>query len=394
MTLPLSGLRILSVEQYGAGPYGTMFLAQLGAEVIKIEPPGTGDSSRRTGPHFLGEADSLFYQSFNLNKRSMTLDLKAAAGQRILQALVGTADAVTNNARGDQAAKLGLDYAALGAARPQVVCVHVSAYGRDNERAGWPGYDYLMQAEAGFMSVTGDPEGPPVRFGLSMVDYITGTMMATTALAGILGARATGIGGDFDVSLIDAALHQTSYPAYWYLNAGHEIGRASASAHPSVVPSQLIEAADGHIFVMAQLPKFWERLARELGLAHLLEDPRFADMPARLANRAALIEEIEAVTRTRPAAHWVSVLGGKVPVAEVKTLAQALDAAEPRDNGMIETISHRQGPLTVLSSPVRMAGARLPNRAGPALGADTRALLAEIGIGDAEADALRADGVI
>ena len=130
MTLPLSGLRILSVEQYGAGPYGTMFLAQLGAEVIKIEPPGTGDSSRHTGPHFLGEADSLFYQSFNLNKRSMTLDLKAPAWQRIFQALVGTADAVTNNARGDKAAKLGLDYAALGAARPQVVCVHVSAYGR------------------------------------------------------------------------------------------------------------------------------------------------------------------------------------------------------------------------------------------------------------------------
>lgn len=394
LALPLSGTRILSVEQYGAGPYGTMFLAQLGAEVIKIEPPKSGDSSRATGPYFLGEADSLFYQSFNLNKRSLTLDLKAAAGQRILHRLVATADAVTNNARGDQPAKLGLDYAALGAARPSIVCVHASAYGRDNERASWPGYDYLMQAEAGFMAVTGEPDAPPTRFGLSMVDFITGTMLATSALAGIIGARATGIGGDFDISLLDAALHQTSYPAYWYLNQGHDIGRASASAHPSVVPSQLIAVADGHIFIMAQLPKFWARLAHELGLSHLLADPRFHDAPARLANRDALIAEIEAVTRQKPGAHWIAHLGGKVPVAAVNTLPQALDSPWPHASGMIETIPHPQGPMRVLANPIRHNGARLPNRAAPKLGADTLDLLAEIGIGADEADALRASGTI
>jgi crotonobetainyl-CoA:carnitine CoA-transferase CaiB-like acyl-CoA transferase len=394
MTLPLAGTRILSLEQYGAGPYGTMFLAQLGAEVIKIEPPRGGDSSRGTGPYFLGTDDSLFFQTFNLNKRSLTLDLKAEAGQRILRALVATADAVTNNARGDQPALLGLDYAALSKVKREIVCVHASAYGRDNERAAWPGYDYLMQAEAGFMHLTGAPGTPPTRFGLSIVDFMTGTMLATATLAGIIGARATGEGGDYDVSLLDAALHQTTYPALWYLNQGHDIGRTTASAHPSVVPSQLIATADGHVFIMAQLPKFWERLAQELGLAHLLEDARFAKPAGRLANRDALIAEIEAVTRTHPTAHWIAVLGGKVPVAAVNTLADALDSPWFARTGMVETIPHPEGPIRVLANPIRKDGARLANAAAPKLGADTLALLAEIGIGADEADALKAAGTI
>ncbi|MFN3592732.1 MAG: CaiB/BaiF CoA transferase family protein, partial [Thermaurantiacus sp.] len=229
--LPLAGIRVLSLEQYGAGPYGTMCLAQMGAEVIKLEPPKGGDSSRATGPFFLGEDDSLFYQTFNLNKRSLTLDLKTKEGQEILHALVATADAVTNNARGDQPAKLGLDYAALSRVKPSIVCVHASAYGRGNARESWPGYDYLMQAEAGFLAMTGEPDAPPTRFGLSMVDFMTGQMLATATLAGILGARATGTGADYDVALLEAALHQTSYPAMWYLNEGYETGRAARSAH-------------------------------------------------------------------------------------------------------------------------------------------------------------------
>ncbi len=394
MTLPLSGTRILSLEQYGAGPYGTMFLAQLGAEVIKIEPPRGGDSSRATGPYFLGADDSLFYQSFNLSKRSLTLDLKSAAGQRILHKLVITADAVTNNARGDQPAALGIDYAALGAMKPSIVCVHASAYGRDNARAAWPGYDYLMQAEAGFMHLTGAPASPPTRFGLSMVDYITGTMLSTATLAGIIGARSTGLGGDYDLSLLDAALHQTSYPAYWYLNKGHDIGRTNASAHPSVVPSQLIATADGHVFIMAHLPKFLDRLAELLGLAALATDPRFATPAARLANREVLIGAIEAVTRTQTTAHWIGALGGKVPVAAVNTLGEALDSPWFAANGMVETIAQSEGPMRVLANPIRKDGERLPNRAAPKLGADTLDILAEIGIGADEAAALKASGTI
>lgn len=393
--LPLAGIRILSVEQYGAGPYGTMFLAQLGAEVIKIEPPGTGESSRATGPFFLGENDSLFFQTFNLNKRSLTLDLKSPEGKAIFHKLVATADAVCNNARGDQPAKLGLTYDALKHLNPQLVCAHLSAYGRGTPREAWPGYDYLMQAEAGFMSVTGEPDAPPTRFGLSIVDFMTGAMLAIGTQAAIIGARETGEGRDVDISLLDTALHQTSYPAYWYLNEGHVVGRTTRSAHPAVTPSQTFRTADGWVFVMAQLPKFWNLLVDRIGRADLATDPRFASVPLRLENRDALTLELDRTFITQPTAHWIELLGGTVPVAPVYDLAQALDSPWQQAMGMIDAVDHpmRAG-MRILANPIRIDGARLPNRAGPSLGADTEALLEEIGVDRATVGELRAKKVI
>lgn len=390
--LPLAGTRILSSEQYGAGPYGTMFLAQLGADVIKLEPPKGGDSARATGPFYLGDDDSLFYQTFNLNKRSLTLDLRQDAGKTVLHRLVGSAHAVTNNARGDLPAKLGLDYSALSAANPAIVCVHASAYGRHGERASWPGYDYLMQAEAGFMSLTGAPDDPPTRFGLSMVDFMTGTMLATATLAGLAEAARTGRGRDFDIALLDAALHQTSYPALWYLNEGFVTGRAGRSAHPSVTPSQMFPTADGHVFVMAQMAKFWILLTDALGIAHLRDDARFATMDGRLENREALTTILDGVFLQRSTRHWVETLGGRVPVAPVHDLAQALD--NPLTADMIATVEHPQGPLRVLANPIRADGERLPTRASPKLGADTDAVLDEAGFTSVEIARLRADGTI
>ncbi|MEM9198867.1 MAG: CoA transferase, partial [Pseudomonadota bacterium] len=211
--LPLHGIRILSAEQYGAGPFGSLYLADMGAEVIKIEQPAGpgrpgGDSSRQVGPHLLPDNDSQFFQTFNRNKRSITLDLKTPEGQEILHALAPRMDAVMNNLRGDQPGKLGLTYGALGGLKPSLVCAHLSAYGRDGPRAAWPGYDYLMQAEAGFMSLTGEPDAPPARFGLSLVDYMTGVTCAFALVAGLLSAARTGQGRDVDVSLYDVAMHQ------------------------------------------------------------------------------------------------------------------------------------------------------------------------------------------
>src|SRR5271169_102963 len=202
--LPLAGVRILAVEQYGAGPFGSMQLADMGAEVIKIENPAEGgDVSRSVGPYFLGEHDSHFLQAFNRNKRSITLNLRAPDGQRVLHDLAATADALLDNLRGDQSPRLGVTYEQLKSTNPRIVCAHLSAYGRDGTRASWPGYDYLMQAEAGYLSLTGEPDGPPARMGLSIVDYMAGLLAGLGLLSGVIAARAGGKGRDIDVNLFD-----------------------------------------------------------------------------------------------------------------------------------------------------------------------------------------------
>lgn len=382
--LPLQGLRILAVEQYGAGPYGSMHLADLGAEVIKIESPPGGDVSRATGPYFLGEGDSLFFQTFNLNKRSLRLDLKAAEGREVFEKLVASADAVLNNLRGDQPGKLGLDYATLSKLNPKIVCAHLSAYGRDNERAAWPGYDYLMQAEAGFMALTGEPDAPPARFGLSMVDFMTGTTMSMGLLAAIIGAMRTGLGRDVDVSLFDVALHQLSYPATWYLNEGHRTERLSRSAHPSTVPCQVYRTADGWVMVMCMLEKFWQTFVEGIGNPAWAAEPRFANFGERRKVRDELTVLVDAILTTQPTAYWTQKFAGRIPIAPVLDIAQALDNPYVRDVDMLQDVEHAQGTQRLLRNPIKLDGQRLSGNASPPLNADADALLRELGYNDAD----------
>ncbi|MGB5076654.1 MAG: CoA transferase [Sphingorhabdus sp.] len=392
---PLKGFRVLSAEQYGAGPYGTMFLAQLGADVIKIEPPKIGDTARHVGPHWLRESESLYFQSFNLNKRSLTLDLRSEEGSEILHKLVKCSHVMANNLRGDVPGKIGLDYDSLKSVNPAIVCAHISAYGRDNERSKWPGYDYLMQAEAGFCALTGEPEGPPIRFGLSMVDFMSGAQMAVGLLAALLDAGRTGEGCDVDVDLLSAAVHQTSYPALWYMNEGDVTQRLARGAHPSVTPSQMFKASDGWMFVLAQIPKFWPVLCEKIQRVDLTNDPRF-DTPAnRLKYRSELTDILDEVFSAHPVGHWMEILQGKIPAAPVYTLDDALDNPWLKTINMRQTISHPdRKDMDVLASPIKLNGKRLPNRAGPLLGADSGDILGEIGY-DANAVAgLRAKGVV
>ena len=382
--LPLQGLRILAVEQYGAGPYGSMHLADLGAEVIKIESPPGGDVSRATGPYFLGEGDSLFFQTFNLNKRSLRLDLKAAEGREVFEKLVASADAVLNNLRGDQPGKLGLDYATLSKLNPKIVCAHLSAYGRDNERAAWPGYDYLMQAEAGFMALTGEPDAPPARFGLSMVDFMTGTTMSMGLLAAIIGAMRTGLGRDVDVSLFDVALHQLSYPATWYLNEGHRTERLSRSAHPSTVPCQVYRTADGWVMVMCMLEKFWQTFVEGIGSPAWAAEPRLANFAERRKVREELTVLVDAILSTQPTAYWTERFAGRIPIAPVLDIAQALDNPYVRDVDMLQDVEHAQGTQRLLRNPIKLDGQRLSGNACPPLNADADALLRELGYNDAD----------
>lgn len=396
MGQPLAGLRIIAVEQYGAGPFGTQQLADLGAEVIKIENhKDGGDIGRHVGPYFFGPEDSHFYQSFNRNKKSLGLDLKSAEGRDILHRLVETADVVFNNLRGDLPAKLGLDYAALGKVKPSIVCAHLSAYGRTGSRANWPGYDYLMQAEAGYLSLTGEPGTPPSRFGLSIIDFMTGSTAAIAILAGVVSARGTGVGRDYDVSLFDVALMNLNYVAEWYLNGGVTVERTPRSGHPSLTPSQLYTTKDGWIFIMCNKEKFFQIMAELIGKPEWIEDPAYATFKARLENRDAFTADLDAVLSQRTTKEWMGVLAGKIPVAPVLDVAQALDNPFVREQGRIVGFDHPEhGRIPGVASAIRAGGSPHPDRAAPALGQDTDAILASIGIEGDAAAALRERSVV
>lgn len=394
--LPLDGVRVLAVEQYGAGPFGTMFLADQGAEVIKLENPNDGgDMARGVGPYFFAPGDSLFFHSFNRNKKSLTLDLGRPEGQVVLHDLVRGADAIASNLRGDVPEKLGLVYARLQAYNPKVVCAHLSAYGRSGPRAAWPGFDYLMQAEAGYFSLTGEPGGPPARFGLSIVDFMSGLGLAYALLAGLTAARATGIGRDVDVSLFDMALHNTSYLATWYLNEGFAAERLPRSAHPSLTPCQLYRTRDGWVFIMCNKEKFWPALCAKLGRPEWIADARFRTFKDRLEQRELLTELIDGELARRTTAEWLAHFAGEVPAAPIYDLAQALGNPFVTEHGRLQTLAHpTRGSFRMVAPPVRCGSDEAPARPGPALGEHTEALLRELGYDAARIRGLRDARVI
>ena len=397
MAYPLEGVRIVSVEQYGAGPFGTMHLADLGAEIIKIENAAEGGDVGRAVRHPedpVAPGDSLFHQAFNRNKRSITLNLKHPKGRALYRRLIETADVAFNNLRGDLPDKLGLTYDALKTVNPRIVCVHLSAYGRDNERAGWPGYDYLMQAECGYLSVTGEPDGPPSRMGLSLVDLSSGLQAAIAMLAGIVGARANGAGGDYDVSLYDAAIANLAYVGAWYLSKGLKTGRIPRSAHPNLTPSQLYRTRDGWIFIMCNKEKFWPALCAAIGRPELAGDPDYATFAERLHNRNRLTELLDAALESRTTAEWLQTFAGTVPAAPVNDIAGALDAPFTRATGQIVSYEAPDGtPVTTTGPAIRLPGVAPLTRRAPRLAGDLEAVMAELGIDGAELEALKAEGV-
>jgi len=397
---PLQGIRVLTIEQYGAGPYGTMHLADLGAEIVKVEAPARagaapGDSARHAGPFFLGPNDSQFFQTFNRGKRSVVLDLHQPQGYAAFLKLAAKADAVMNNLRGDQPAKLRLTYADLKAANPRLVCAHLSGYGRTGPRAGWPAYDYLAQAEAGYLHLTGEPEAPPTRMGLSIIDYMSGVTMAYALTAALLGAYRSGKGCDVDVTLYDVAMHQLSYPATWYMNEAYISERRPRSGHPAIVPCEMFPTADGWLFIMCMTPKFWVALCECIGRPELAADERFRGFGERFANRDALADILDSEFRRVTTGAWMQRLGGRVPAAPVLTLPQALENPHFLETEGVLTLAHPRRPdLKMVAAPIRINGERPGARPAPALGADTEALLAEAGLSAADIANLRAAGAI
>jgi crotonobetainyl-CoA:carnitine CoA-transferase CaiB-like acyl-CoA transferase len=396
MSLPLADVRVLAIEQYGAGPWGSLYLADLGADVIKIENPRDGgDVGRRVGPHYFAPDDSHFFQTFNRNKKSITLDLKAAGAREVLHDLARAADAVLDNLRGDLPRQLGTTYEQLKEANARIVCAHLSAYGREGSRAAWPGYDYLMQAESGLMALTGEPDGPPCKFGVSIVDLVTGLTTAFALLAALTGARATGVGRDIDVSLFDVALHNLNYPATWYLNAGYVQGRETRSAHPSLTPSQLFRTRDGWIMIMCNKERFWNELAQALDRPEWIGDPRFSSYEARLRHRGELTRLLDEALARRTTAEWLERFGGQVPAAAVNALDHALESAFVGERDGIRAYQYGDGRVArMVANPIRMPEQALPSQAAPALGEHTDEVLRMLGYDAQRIAQLRRSGVV
>jgi crotonobetainyl-CoA:carnitine CoA-transferase CaiB-like acyl-CoA transferase len=386
MTLPLADVRVVAIEQFGAGPWGTLQLADLGADVIKIEDPAAGGDVGRYVPPFQEGEDSLFFETFNRNKRSVSLDLRHPQGRGVFEDLVRVADVVYSNLRGDQPARLRLTYDDLKEVNPRIVCCSLSGFGMTGPRAGEGGYDYMMQGLAGWMALTGEPDGPPTKSGLSLVDLSGGYVSTIAVLGGLWRARRDGVGCDCDVSLFETALHELMYVGTWAATKGHTPPRRHNSAHPSIVPFQNFATADDWIVIACPKQRFWERLCEAIGQPELAADERFGDFAARDRNRDELTALLDRALAGRTTAEWLELLADAgVPCAPVNTVAAALEDPQARARGAVVEFDHPTlGRVRQVASPLRLSDAERPLRRAPLRGEHTTQVLVELCGYDAE----------
>ena len=367
---PLNGIRIIEIGHMLMGPYCGMILADLGAEVIKVEPP-SGDISRTISPHSVGPHNT-YFASLNRNKQSVVLDLASEAGQARLKELAGTSRGLITNLRPTAIRKLGLTYDRLCDVNPTLVCVALTGYGLDSPYSDRPAYDYVIQALTGVMALTGDPDGPPTKTGYSAVDNSAGVMGAVGLLAKML----EGKGGQVDIAMYDTMLSQLNYIAGAWLNAQDRPRRYPRSAHPYIVPAQIFETRDGWMALFVTHDEFWRRFCEEVGHAEWVTDPRFATMTARRENRSAVLEAVSQVLATQTTAVWserLTPLG--VVAAGVETLEEALSSPNTRARDMVVAIDTIDGPIRAVGNPIKISGWSSQFRPPPLLGQHDSSLL-------------------
>lgn len=370
MTGPLAGIRILEVGHMLAGPYCGMLLADLGAEVIKIEP-AEGDIARCISPHWIGEHNA-YFASLNRNKKSVVLDLASSGGQQALRALAASAHAIIVNLRPAAIKKLNLTYDALKVWNPKLVCVALTGYGLDNPYSESPAYDYVIQALTGIMMLTGDPEGPPTKTGYSAVDNSAGIMGALGLLAKIIEAK----GGQVDIAMYDVMLSQLNYLAGAWLNAGERAQRFARSAHPYIVPAQIFATGDGWLALFITHDQFWRSFCTEVGRPDWLVDERFATMTARRQNRHAVVSALSNLLAGAETKHWVGRLTPLgVVAAGVDTMEAALSSGISRAREMVVSIATNSGPIQAVGNPIKIVGETARYMPPPLLGEHNEELL-------------------
>jgi crotonobetainyl-CoA:carnitine CoA-transferase CaiB-like acyl-CoA transferase len=380
MALPLDGIRVVSVEQFGAGPWATLQLADLGAEVIKIEDPTTRGDVGRYVPPYQEDEDSLFFETFNRGKRSVSLDLRCPQGRAVFEDLVRESQVVFSNLRGDGPRRLKLLYEDLREVNPRIVCCSLSGFGMSGPRLKQGGYDYVMQGLAGWMSLTGEPDGPPVKSGLSLVDIMAGYVAALAVVAGVRSAERDGIGCDCDISLFETALAALNYVGTWAATRDYQPPRRSNSAHPSIVPFQNFPTADGWVVVACPKDHFWRKLCEAIERPDLAAEDRYESFAGRDRNRDELLAELDAVFAQRTTSDWLGRLAPHgVPCAPVNDVRQALDDPQAHARGAVLEAPHeRFGTVRTIASAVRVGSEQKPPARAPHRGEHTREILQRV----------------
>jgi crotonobetainyl-CoA:carnitine CoA-transferase CaiB-like acyl-CoA transferase len=362
---PLEGIRVLDLTRVVSGPFCTMQLADLGAEVVKIEEPGKGDESRRYGPPFQG-GESAYFLSINRGKRSLALDLRVAADRDTALALAARADVVVENFRPGTLDRLGLGWEALRSANPRMVMCSITGFGREGPDAERPGYDLIIQGESGVMDITGQPDGPPTKVGTSIADLVTGLYASQAVLAALRRRDRSGVGCRVEVAMLDAMASLLTFNAGIVFATGESPNRRG-NQHATIAPYETFEASDGWVNIGAANDKFWRIFCVAAGLGALQDDPRFGTNALRVANRAALLEALAPVIRAQPRAHWVALLGkAGVPCGEIRRVAEVCAAEQLTRRGMVYEMEHAAaGTIRSIATPTRFDGRPIPPPSPP-----------------------------
>ncbi len=392
--LPLTGVRVLDISQVMAGPYACMLLGDLCADVIKIEPPGTGDQTRGSMGFKMKGPDSLGFLNMNRNKRSVTLDLKTEAGKQVLLRMVKDADILIENYRPGALRRMGLGYDDLKAINPRLIYTSISGFGQSGPWADRPGFDLMAQAMSGVMSVTGYPDSPPVKAGVPVADIGCALFAIYATLAAYIGAKNTGQGQYVDAALFDSAMAFSVWDICDYWGTGKP-PEPLGTANKMTAPYQAMACSDGHFVMGANNQKLWVQLCTLMQRTELLEDPRFSTIALRLANRQALQDELEKTFITQTKNYWVeTLLANGLPAGPILSYPEAFGSEHAKVRGMRMEIDHPiEGKVPNIGFAVKLSGTpQQVRRHPPLLGEHTDEVLAELGMDDAQRDALRAQG--